>query len=165
MNAFIPHFFWEIVQKNHILWGNIHTYEFYISDTEGNLLRKIVKDYDPVKTPNYAEENWQEEINWDYIPPFVNAQVKRPENYPPFLTFGVDEKGRMIVRTFERDREGQILYDIFDPEGRFLAKVSLGIPPLEPRRFVWKNKRQYAIESDEDGYQVIKCYRVFWNKL
>jgi hypothetical protein len=155
----------ENYRGERILWGNIAEYEFSIADTEGNILKKIRKEYTPVKTTNDAKENWQEVFNWDYIPPFANAQIKVPDVYPPFLSFGVDDYGRLIVRTFEKDTEGEILYDIFDAQGRYMAQVALGIPPLEPRRHVWKNDRLYTIETNEEGFQVIKVYRTMWDRI
>ena len=165
MNAFAPHFFWEVFADGCILWGNIYTYKLHQVDSDGQLIRIIHKDFNPVKTPDEAEENWIDEINWDYIPPFVDSKVVVPDTYPPYLTFSVDERGRIFVRTFEKDHQGQILYDIFDSEGRCIAKTALNIPALEPRKHVWKNSHLFMISTDGDGYQSIHRYRIRWRGL
>ena len=65
-----------------------------------------------------------------------------------------------MVGTFEKTiADDRYYYDIFDPEGRFLTKL-----PLEfqsPR--IWKKDKMYFIAEDEDGFQVLKRYKVTWN--
>jgi hypothetical protein len=49
------------------------------------------------------------------------------------------------------------LPDIFDPEGRYLAKI-----PLKMKSLFWKKSKLYAIEGDEEGFQSVKRYKVTW---
>lgn len=48
-------------------------------------------------------------------------------------------------------------YDIFDPQGRYMAKVFLEVRPR-----VWKKNKMYTIYEDKEGYRYIKRYEVEW---
>jgi hypothetical protein len=43
-------------------------------------------------------------------------------------------------------------------EGKYIVKI-----PLKSLPRVLKNGRFYTIEEDEEGYQVIKRYKVIWD--
>jgi len=45
-----------------------------------------------------------------------------------------------------------------DKEGKYMAKVPLGARPQS-----WKKGKLYTIEQDEEGYPVVKRYKVNWN--
>ena len=47
--------------------------------------------------------------------------------------------------------------DVFDPEGRYLARV-----PVYDRPVVIKKEKLYTVEEDEEGYQVVKRYHIKW---
>ncbi|TET74860.1 MAG: hypothetical protein E3J43_09190 [Candidatus Heimdallarchaeota archaeon] len=63
----------------------------------------------------------------------------------------------MFVQTFRRTEEGSYYYDVFDSEGKYIAKVPLKVRPRD-----WKNNKLYTIEEDEEGYQYVKRYKVIW---
>lgn len=47
--------------------------------------------------------------------------------------------------------------DVFDPEGRYFAKI-----PLKFRPFRIKKKKFYAVTENEDGFHIIKRYIANW---
>ena len=60
--------------------------------------------------------------------------------------------------TYEQVEEEEGFYhDVFDSEGKFIAKI-----PLKVRPFVFKNKKLYTVEEDEEGFLFIKRYKVLW---
>jgi len=69
-----------------------------------------------------------------------------------------DDEGRIFVRTYKKTEEGKYYNDVFDSEGKYIARISLKYRPI-----VWKNQKLYTIEEDEDGYQYVKRYKVTWN--
>ena len=74
--------------------------------------------------------------------------------------FYLDDQGRLIVRTYERGEERREFYhDIFDKEGRYIAKVLLDVEP-----FLWKGGKLYAREETEDGYYILRTYNILWEK-
>jgi hypothetical protein len=85
--------------------------------------------------------------------------IKFPKVYPPFIRFSCDEEGRLFVQTYEKtEDEEEDYYDVFDSEGKYIVRISLKYTPL-----VWKNKKSYMIEENEEGFQIVKRYKVTWD--
>ena len=85
-------------------------------------------------------------------------EVTVPRDLPPIWWVYADEDGRIYVSTWQQDPEtGVSLFNIFDPEGRYLCDYRI---PGEP--IVFKNGKLYAIVQDTEGIQSIKRYRMTW---
>jgi hypothetical protein len=84
-----------------------------------------------------------------------------PSHHPAYRWIIVDDSSNLWVRTWEKSpiRQG-FYYDVFDTEGKYIAKISLESTP-----FVFKKGKLYAIEEDEEGFQVVKRYKVNWKML
>jgi hypothetical protein len=64
------------------------------------------------------------------------------------------------VRTYEKGRvKKEFYWDVFDAEGRFVAKV-----PIAHEILLWRDGKVYFIVENEDGYKVLKCFRARWEK-
>lgn len=150
-DPFIPLFFWKTDGNDNIIYGYQKNFEFLVFNPEGKLIKKIVKEHTPVK----IKEEEKEESPGDSLPPLKYALSGF---YTAFFTFSLDEEGRIIVQAWEKteDRE-QHYYDVFDPEGRYIARVSFRFRPQ-----IWKNHKLYTIEEDEEGFQMVKRYKVTW---
>ncbi len=130
-----------------IICGFRESYEFQILDSEGEIIRKVTKDYVPVEISE--EEKKKRELP---------QSSELPRYFPAFQDFSVDEEGRFFIQTFERYENEEIFYfDVFNTEGKYIAKVPLNALPQ-----CWKNRKMYTIEEDEDGYQYIKRYKLIW---
>jgi len=130
-----------------IICGFRESYEFQILDSEGKTIRKVLKDYVPIEIS-------EEEKKKRKLP----RSSELPIYFPAFQDFSVDEEGRIFVQTYERQiDENKFYYDIFDPEGRYIAKI-----PLKMKSLSWKKRKLYTIEKDEDGFQTVKRYKVSW---
>lgn len=135
-------------------WARSSKYEIHILDPAGRVMRRIVKDYDPVKMTDRDRE--------ELIKTYATAKRENiPGVFPPLFYVLVDDLGRLYVRTYEKDEAGAWIYDIFDPEGRFFARLAL---PGEELLFVVKRDRAYCMinEDSEDGIPLIKRYAMEW---
>ncbi len=165
-------FLW-VISKELIYIGNYRNeYEILIYDTEGNLIRKIRKEYDPVPVPSRL----QDEILDRFEKHPMNEELKLkekvdfPKSYPPYQFFFVDEENRLFVMTFEKG-EGpkDFICDIFNPDGVFVGRMVLdncGYWPEStikiPLKVVAKNKRLYYLREKENGYKELVVYRLRW---
>jgi len=150
-NPFDPFFIWKLAKDDNIVYGYNETYELRILDSGGKLIKKIVKEYDPVKITKEEKQ----EAEKKYSPP---NKIDYPPFRPAYRYFTLDDEGRIFVETFEKTEDGNGYYhDIFDSEGRYIAKIPLRFAPR-----ILKKKKLYAIEEDEDGYQYVKRYKVTW---
>lgn len=158
INIFRFLIFYVLGKEDHIFYGNPEEYEIKVFNSEGKPVKRILKEWNPVKVTKEDEEEILARI------PDVAAGIKDrlefPKFFPAYQSFSLDEQGRMVVRTFEKGKEErQYFFDVFDAKGVYVAKFPfIG----EPR--VWKGEKLYAIEETEDGYFVLKCYSVHWEK-
>jgi len=150
-------FVWNVLSTDEIIWGNFKDYEIFVCDPDGNCLRKIVKEDEGVAITKEEEKKLIEDMYGDNPVP-SSITLKFPDRYPPFIHFTCDEEGRILVYTYGKTEDDErSYYDIFDPEGKFIIQTTLKFWPQ-----VWKNGMMYCVEEDEDGFEVIKRYRVNW---
>jgi len=147
---------WNITKEDNIIWGDVTKYEIHVCDPEGKLVKKILMEHESKKIENEEKERLLIEMfGEDYRP----RSVEFPSHYPAYETFSCDDAGRVFVRTWDRTDDGEgNYYDVFDYEGKYIARI-----PMRIGKHIWKNRKLYSIEEDEDGFQVIIRYRVAWN--
>jgi len=152
---------WDVNYRDEIIWGVMTSpeYELFIHDKDGKHIKKITKEYNPVKLSNkeYVRlmKKWFGKIptpkQWDLV---------IPDNYPPFHGFYVDDEGRIFVKRFvEVEKSNKHYFDVFDEEGKFITEIVLNI---NIQFGIFKNKKFFSIEEDEDGYQYVKRCKVTW---
>jgi len=142
----------RIDNHDQVICGYPENYEIKIFDKEGNLKRKIIKDYDPVEI---TEEEIKEVT--EGMPPEEKLSISK--YHTAYNWFTADDEGRIFVMTHERADEGEVYYyDIFNSEGKFIVKI-----PLKTRPYVLKKGKFYTVEEDEEGFLMVKRYKVTWN--
>jgi len=170
---------WSI-SKGLIYIGNQDKgYEFLVYDLEGALIKKIRKEYDPVKVPqNVKEKVFGRFSNPAYEQDNIKDKIYFPDNMPPFQYFFADDIGRLYVMTYEKGkREKDYVFDIFNPDGNFIGRTvldnsgnTLGPPPFQGLPVPWggpydvkvKNNQLYCMRGKESGYQELVVYRMKW---
>jgi len=150
-NPFMGILISQLDNNDQVIFGYPENYEIKIFDKEGNLKRKIIKDYDQVEI---TEEEIKEAT--ENTPPELKVSI--PKYHSAYDRFIADDEGRVFVMTHERVDEGEgYYYDVFDSEGKFIAKI-----PLKIRPYIFKNQKLYTVEQDEEGYLFVKRYKITW---
>ncbi|MBA7702672.1 hypothetical protein ES703_111441 [subsurface metagenome] len=150
-NPFMPRAYWLIDKDDNIVYGYPQDYELQIYNPEGRLIKKITKQYDPIEI---TEEEKKEEMKG--APPSIKFDFSKYRS--AYNRFFLDDEGRIFVQTWEKKEDEEIYYhDVFDPEGKYIAKVSFKFRPQ-----IWKKHKLYTIEEDEEGFQMVKRYKVTW---
>ncbi|MQY61218.1 6-bladed beta-propeller [bacterium] len=143
--------------------GESQTYEIQVFSPLGKQIRRIEKEYEQSKIlqpdiENYVKEQFQfdrkEGIFWSAT---IKQKLRFPEHKPVFEKFFFAEDRLFVLRSENGNKE-RLFFDIFDSEGRYSLKMRLKIRP-----WTWKNNKIYTVEKDEDGYHVVKRYKVFWH--
>jgi len=150
--------------RDRIYIGNSERdYEIRVFDLEGQLIRKIRKEYTPVPvTDDYKEKSLKDYL--EYMPDYAK-KIYFPGNWHPFHAFFPDEEGRLFVMTYEPgERPGEFVYDIFNKDGVLVAHTSLaavhgGNGFLLARI---RGGRLYAVEEKESGFKRLNVYRLTW---
>ena len=156
INPFQVVIFYQLGKDNTICYSNPETYEIRVLNSEGKLVRRIMKDYDFVKVTEEDKKDFFERLG--EVPDPVKDRIEFPKEFPPYVNFTLDEEWRLFVRTYEKGKEDrEFFFDVFDIEGRYIAKF-----PFKGEPRVWKGQKLYAIEEDDDGYQMLRIYSVRW---
>jgi len=150
-NPFFPQCYWDIIDEDNLVWGFADKYELNIIDAVGKTVRKITKEYDPVKITDEEKEKRTEGLQG-------GVNLVWDEHHNPFIYLCVDDEGRIYTQSYEKEpKSGYYYHDVFDREGRYMAKI-----PLKSRPYVIKKGKLYTIEEDEEGYQFVKRYGIIW---
>jgi len=153
-NPFPPGIYYSVMTDDYIIWGINTNYALTIVDRNGNIKRKIIKDYDPIKI---TDEDKQSIIKQRQGSRVAATQYEFPDSYPPFRDMHTDDENRIFVGTHELNREGHRNYDVFDAEGRYITKIAFIATPL-----FWKKGKLYCVKENEEGFQVVKRYSATW---
>jgi hypothetical protein len=150
--------FYETVSRDGLLFCNYQSkYEFHIFSHEGNEVRRILKEYAPIRTDPIERQRLVKERFRGMGAP-SGVKINFPEYLNPILfKFIVNDEGMLVVGTPDRDESGRNYHDIFDLKGRYIAKI-----PFKYRPLVWKKGHVYFVEIGDEGYQYIKRYKVNW---
>lgn len=154
-NPFFPTLRWDVLKGNQVVCGYMKEYELKIFDSNGYLIKRIFKEYTPLKV---TKEDVEERLRGEELPAQLKENMAVPEYHCPFRWIGADDEGRIFVMTYERAEDGEgYYYDVFDADGRYSVKVVLKARPL-----LIKNHKLYAVEEDKEGYQRVKRYGIIW---
>ncbi len=154
-----------------LLWASTYAYELNLHDENGNLMRKIRRDYDRTKI---SEENLKKTAPRFYpdraLPSSFRIPSHWPEHYPVLADLLRDDEGRLYVMTWEKGKNPrEYMYDIFNPQGVFICRTSLGnyyVQGSFNREYeslvIAKNGHFYCLIEKESGYKELVVYRMTW---
>jgi hypothetical protein len=165
VHIFLYHFVhdlqWDISPNDEVVCGVMTApeYELHVYDAQGKMIKKIIKDYEPIEIT--GDEYIRLTEKWFGRPPTGGRfDLVVPKHYPPFHTFLADDEGRLFVRRFEEAEKGERIYcEVFDPQGRYLTDI---VFPEKKIPALFQGGKIYTREEDEDGYQVVKRYKIKW---
>ncbi len=141
---------------NCLAWGINDAYVINIVSPNGETIRRIVKDYDPVKiTEEDRQEMYKDSFGERELPSDVSLNF--PKYYPPFLGLICDDEGRIHVLTYEKDPQGNIFYDVLTREGKCFTRYSL---PNKELLFAVKKNKLYTLNRSD--FPVLTRYTMIW---
>ena len=151
LKPFQPNINMSSYRDDHFIVSFKEEYELQIFNLKGELVKIIRQEYEPIKVT-------EEDVKLSVGKVSKGRKLVVPTYFPAIHSLTTDDEGRIFAHTFEKDGNGKHFIDVFDQEGRYIAKIS-----LKDRLKVWKKGKLYTIEEDDDGFHVIKRYKVTWN--
>ncbi|MBN1224456.1 MAG: 6-bladed beta-propeller [Candidatus Aminicenantes bacterium] len=142
-----------------VFYGRNRDYEIKVFKPDGTHIRSIRKDFKPVKVTHEDIDMLSERVPTGIMRGIdPNDFFEFPKEFPPFQAFILDEQDRLFVRTWIKGKEkGAYIVDVFDAEGRFISQFET---KLDIR--VCKGDKIYGVEDNEDGFLLVKRYRISW---
>lgn len=170
IKGIFPRFSWSISQNQIYVGNDERDYEIHVFDLEGQLIRKIKKEYRPVQVTTEFKEKILtlfKDAPWRW-------KIYFPDDFPAFQYLFSDDEGRLFVMTYELSQNGEgYIYDVFNSEGIFICRMSLdnyGLPdyfdigsegPLEVRA---KRNRLYCNRMKRNGQNELVVYKMIWSR-
>jgi hypothetical protein len=158
-------FSWSISNRRIYTGYQERGYDIYVYDLEGNLLRKIKKEYKRIPVPDEYKRKYMEQFDAPIFEP-IKGKIYFPGSMPAFHSFFVDDEGRLFVMTYEKGKNaGEYIYDIFNDDGVFIGRKSLKIHH-DPNGLYAKMKKGhlYCINEKESGYKKLVAYKMKWEE-
>lgn len=142
-------------------------YEIHVYDLNGNLIKKIKKEYRPVPINEEDEERILK--LFERMPEEIKETIYFPDNFPPFQRlFFTDDEGRLFVMTYEKGKKPrEFIYDIFNSEGAFIGRIGFDnygqdAMQMGPLPAISKNGLLYYVREKESGYKELVVYSMSW---
>ncbi len=152
INPFSPNLYMTVDAEDNIIFAYSKDYEVMVFNPDGDLIKKIIREYDPVEI---TDEEIEEATRG--APPRIKFEF--PKSHPAYQRFVHDEMGRLYVQSNEKGEGLNVYYhDVFNREGQYIVRV-----PLRQYPVIFQNGKLYSLEEGEDGYQYVKRYKVTWN--
>ncbi len=164
LKAYSPSLALAVTGKDNVIWAVTQTdkYEVTVAAPDGKALRKIIKDWAPAAITAAGKSKLIKDNFGDRgIPPGYTFEV--PDHYPALLNFVIDDRDGLFVRTYAYEsKAGQewISHDVFDAEGRYVARFSL--PEGEMVFAVRKDKLYSRVAENDQGIPQVKRYAMIW---
>ena len=168
----IAWFPWSISSGNIYIGNDENGYELLVFNLDGTLIRKIQKEYNPVPVQESVKEAVLKAILLPELEQFkIKDKISFPENMPPFQYFFTDDEGRLYVMTFEQgEKPEEYIYDIFNPEGLFIGRMSLDNSGNEvtakwggPFEAKARSNHLYSLRIKTSGYMELVVYKMIWH--
>jgi hypothetical protein len=162
---------WCVSNENIYVGNEERGYEICVYDFDGNLLRKIRKNYEADKGSGKLVQEIREKLK--HTPKVLTDKLYFPERWPPFQFIFTDDEARLYVMTFKEGKNpDENIFDIFNPEGIFIATASMHVSlndpfftpeaPLDSWVTIKKN-RLYCLREKSSGYREFVVYKTIWN--
>jgi hypothetical protein len=155
-----------ITQKNIYLGNSRRGYEVWMYDLEGDLQRKIKKEYEPVLVSEEYKKRFMKP--YERAPEEMRKKIYFPEFLPPFQFGFTDDEGRIFVMSYEKgEKPREYIYDLYNTDGIFIGRRNLrnygqygnSEFPLFAKA---KNGLLYCIQEKESGSKEFIVYRIKW---
>ena len=133
---------WDVNREGFLYEGLNNEYKINIYDPEGKKILTFGRPYEPVTLEFGSGEN---------------IRKRTMPAYDPRLGWVFDDEGNVWVSTYSKN-EGEVIYDVFSPQGIYMKQVIL------PHRICdIKKGKIYSIVSTEEGFWVVKRFRIKWS--
>ena len=148
---FAPFLTWRLDRRGYI-WSVITSrYRIVQQTLTGDTVRVIEMVYDPVPVTASDQEEVIEALEWFTREGGRIEPSRIPREKPAIIRHGIliDPSGYLLVRPVVPDALRLRVFDVFDPEGRYLGRVTSDVPIQASPPPVLAEDALYGVAMDE----------------
>ncbi len=164
--AFRPSVTYALANSDLIYMGYPEKYEISIYSSNGRLVKRIVRDYDPIPVNEKDKADFINKASYGFSAPIYTESIKRkafqkikyPNDKPAYQSLALMENGWLAVIVDSLEGE-YTLFDIYDQDGKYIANFKSTVPAagMLSNPMFFKNGKAYAVTTQND-YQCVKRY-------
>jgi hypothetical protein len=149
-------FYYQVDRTGNLYYGYSDKYEIHLLSPGGKLIRTVKKRAQPIKTTKSDMDHVLKE--YPGLKEFEDSLILA-DTKPLFSDFHLLEGIGLLVSTYENEwnEERVIFCDLFDPEGIYVAQVT--VPPY----FYW-NHHELIAEQRNRLFRKGNCYSINYNQ-
>lgn len=161
---------WCLAGDNICVGSEERGYEIRIYDLNGQILKKIRKEYRAVKVSSQFKREIHQKL--EHSPPELKKRIYFPDVFPPFQFIFSDDEGHLFVMTYEKSQAPKsFVFDIFNVDGIFIGRFDLEAVLNDPfflpqspfdSWITMKKGRLYALREKDSGYKQLVIYNTNW---
>lgn len=146
---FAPRLLWRFDPRGFVWFGIGDEYRLYQLTLDGDTARIVEREYEAVPVTAADRDSAVESLKWFTDQGGKVDPGEIPGQKPALSRFFADEVGYLWVEPALPHGREEDLYDVFDPEGRYLGRI--GVPVrLDPSpRPIIAEDRIYGVHRDE----------------
>ena len=155
-----PYFMWRVSNQGIFIVNEKRGYEIQKFDHDGRLLRKIKKEYRPVR----LSEELEKEIAGPNYQVDRLYQGKKMRYLAPMNSIFCDDQERFFVMTYEKSDTGAgFIHNVFNADGLYIGDLIInkewaGIIN-SPKYTMIKNNKLYYYREKADGFkELVVCH-------
>jgi hypothetical protein len=158
-NPFPIAYYFTVTQSDKLIWFLSSSYIIHVVDPNSREVMRIIKKHVPIKLTKQDKELL---IKTEYSKQqdVFQLEFEFPKYYPVASGVITDDQERIYIRTYEKDDQGSIFYDVFSPEGRYILRFSIN--EMEEVEVVKDNRLYCKTVSNADGVPLVTRYKLDW---
>lgn len=160
VDASLHMIFFEVTANKIYAGCGERSYEFQVYDLNGNLIKKITREYQKSKNIEEFKKIVDQEIG-ETMSRF-GIKIIYPQYVPPFYSFFTDDSGYLFVMTYEKGKDrNEYIYEILSPDGDFINRIALD--PVFTNGHILAKVRKgnlYWIREKESGEKELIAARI-----
>ena len=143
---------WDVDKAGYLYEGFNDEYALHVFNPDGIKVLTFGREYTPVKNPRAKGRAGAQRYMPAYAPRWV---LDEEGNLWIEIYTESEEKEEDEERQYEKEKPKPIAYDLFSPQGDYFKRVI-----LPHRIYHFKNGKIYSILSTEEGFRVVKRFKI-----
>lgn len=157
---FAPAQIWRVGPEGDIWIGTSDRYRLHRLNYAGDTLQIVEKEFEPTAVSAADREEAIEALGAFQEQGGQVDESKIPPTKPAFRRFSLDRDGYLWVRPNTSGGEDDLLFDVFDPQGRYLGRARSAFPVSPGAPFLVRGDTVVAVTEDELGVSYVVLARV-----
>jgi hypothetical protein len=162
-NALIPYtptLVWALTPDGHVWSGISGRYRLALHAPGGDTVRVAEVPLPAVPVTSAERDTATAMLSWFTSQGGEINESEIPRNKPAFTAIHVDDQGYVWIRPSLPADHSAAAFDVLQPDGRYLGRISLGAPLHELMPVRVRGDRLYTVQLDENDVPSLVRYRI-----